>query len=118
MLIALVSLRLLPAEELVGDACPDACVELAFNSSCLSDEADAVVVSEPVRITPADLVRLRVESGLVLGEIRAEVQRAESAWRQHLSRWYRDGRLAAEARAPDISLLQRVLDGLRNPVRL
>jgi hypothetical protein len=55
---------------------------------------------------------------LVLGEIRAEVQRAESAWRQHLSHWYRDGRLAAEARAPDISLLQRVLDGLRNPVRL
>ncbi|MFI5800868.1 hypothetical protein [Streptomyces sp. NPDC051677] len=77
-----------------------------------------MVVPEPVRITPADLVRLRVESGLVLGEIRAEVQRAESAWRQHLIRWYRDGRLAAEARAPDISLLQRVLDGLRNPVRL
>ncbi|MEU1009063.1 hypothetical protein [Streptomyces sp. NPDC005890] len=118
MLIAPVSLRLLPAEELAGDPWPDACVELAFNPTCMSDEADAVVVPEPVRITPADLVRLRVESGLVLGEIRAEVQRAESAWRQHLGRWYRDGRLAAEARAPDISLLQRVLDGLRNPVRL
>ncbi|MEV5812299.1 hypothetical protein [Streptomyces mutabilis] len=118
MLIPLVSLRLLPAEELAGDPCPDACVELAFNPTCLSDEAGALVVPEPVRITPADLVRLRVESGLVLGEIRAEVQSAESAWRKHLSRWYGDGRLAAEARAPDISLLQRVLDGLRNPVRL
>ncbi|MEV0186476.1 hypothetical protein AB0I54_45865, partial [Streptomyces sp. NPDC050625] len=74
-----------------------------------------VAVPEPVRITPTDLVRLRVESGLALGEIRAEVQRAEIPWRQHLSRWYGDGRLAAEASAPDISLLQRVLDGLRNP---
>ncbi|WP_037887302.1 hypothetical protein [Streptomyces viridochromogenes] len=118
MLIAPVSLRLLPAEELAGDPCPDACVELAFNPTCLSDEAGAALVPERVRITPADLVRLRVESGFVLGEIRAEVRRAESAWRQHLGRWYRDGRLAAEARAPDISLLQRVLDGLRNPGRL
>ncbi|WP_243766969.1 hypothetical protein [Streptomyces sp. GC420] len=60
-------------------------------------------------------MRLRVELGLALGEIHAEVQRAEIAWRQQLSRWYSDGRLAVEARAPDISLLQRVLDGLRNP---
>lgn len=115
MLIARISLRLLPAGELVDDPCPDACIELAFGPTHPSDEAGVVAVPEPVRITPTDLVRLRVESGLALGEIRAEVQRAEIAWRQHLSRWHGDGRLAAEASAPDISLLQRVLDGLRNP---
>jgi hypothetical protein len=115
MLISRISLRLLSSEELVGDPFPDACVQLAFGPTRPSDQADAVVVPDPVRLTPADLVRLRVESGLALGEIRAEMQRAEIAWRQQLSRWYRDGRLAAEARAPDISLLQRVLDGLRNP---
>ncbi|MDQ1018643.1 hypothetical protein [Streptomyces afghaniensis] len=115
MLISRISLRLLPSEELVGDPFPDACVQLAFDPTRPSDEVGAVAVPEAVRITPADLVRLRVESGLALGEIRAEMQRAEIAWRQQRSRWYRDGRLAAEARAPDISLLQRVLDGLRNP---
>lgn len=115
MLISRISLRLLPSEELVGDPFPDACVQLAFGPTRPSDEAGVVAVPESVRITPADLVRLRVESGLALGEIRAEMQRAEIAWRQQLSRWYGDGRLAVEARAPDISLLQRVLDGLRNP---
>ncbi|MGW7300682.1 hypothetical protein [Streptomyces sp. NPDC054829] len=115
MLISRISLRLLPSEELVGDPFPDACVQLAFGPTRPSDEAGAVAVPESVRITPADLVRLRVESGMALGEIRAEIQRAEIAWRQQLSRWYDGGRLAVEARAPDISLLQRVLDGLRSP---
>ncbi|MFE7269958.1 hypothetical protein [Streptomyces sp. NPDC057623] len=115
MLISRISLRLLTSEELVSAPVSDACVELTFGPARPSDEAGAVAVPEPVRITPADLVRLRVESGLALGEIRAEMQRAEIAWREHLSRWYGDGRLAVEARAPDISLLQRVLDGLRNP---
>ncbi|MFE0474022.1 hypothetical protein ACFW2V_20670 [Streptomyces sp. NPDC058947] len=115
MLISRISLRLLPSEELVGDPFPDACVQLAFGPARPSDEVGLVAVPESVRITPADLVRLRVESGLALGEIRAEMQRAEIAWRQQLSRWYDDGRLAVEARAPDISLLQRVLDELRNP---
>lgn len=115
MLISRISLRLLPSEELVGDPFPDACVELAFGPARPSDEAGAVVVPEPVRITPTDLVWLSVELGLALGEIRAEVQRAEIAWRQQLSRWYGDGRLAVEAREPDIILLQRVLNGLRNP---
>ncbi|MGW0945049.1 hypothetical protein ACWD4O_21205 [Streptomyces sp. NPDC002623] len=115
MLISRISLRLLTSEELVGDPFPDACVELSFGPARPSDEVGAVVVPEPVRITSPDLVRLRVESGLALSEIRAEVQRAEIAWRQQLSRWYGDVRLAVEARAPDISLLQRVLGGLRNP---
>ncbi|MEU9050240.1 hypothetical protein AB0D37_07515 [Streptomyces sp. NPDC048384] len=115
MLISRISLRLLTSEELVSDPFSDACVELAFGPARPSDEADMGVVPKPVRITPTDLVRLCVESGLALGEIRAEVQCAETAWRQQLSRWYGDDRLAVEARAPDISLLQRVLDGLRNP---
>ncbi len=115
MLISRISLRLLPSEELVGDPFPDACVQLAFGPTHPADEVGAVAVPESVRITPADLVRLRVESGIALGEIRAEMQRAEIAWRRQLGCWYGDGRLAVEARAPDISLLQRVLDGLRNP---
>ncbi|MFI6371518.1 hypothetical protein [Streptomyces sp. NPDC050546] len=115
MLISRISLRLLPSGELVGDPFPGACVELAFGPTHQSDEADAVAVPVSVGITPAEVARLRVESALALGEIRAEMQRAEIAWRRQLSRWYDDGRLAVEAHAPDISLLQRVLDRLRNP---
>ncbi|GAA3837295.1 hypothetical protein GCM10022206_89280 [Streptomyces chiangmaiensis] len=109
MLTPRVILRLIASEELVGDPHPDACVELVFGPV-----PDAAACPEPLRITPADLLRLHVETGLVLGEIRAEAQRAENAWEQHLGHWYGDGRLAVEARAPDISLLQRVLAGLRN----
>jgi hypothetical protein len=109
MLTPRVFLRLMVSEAPAGDPHPDACVELVFGPA-----PDGAVVPEPLRITPADLLRLHVETGLVLGEIRAEARRAENAWEQQLGRWYGDGRLAVEARAPDVSLLQRVLAGLRN----
>jgi hypothetical protein len=73
------------------------------------------VIPEPLRITPADLVRLHLESGLLLGEVRAEMLRAEAAWQRQLGRWYEEARQAVEARTPDETLLRRVLDGLRRP---
>ncbi|MFE7460595.1 hypothetical protein ACPEIF_11665 [Streptomyces sp. NPDC012600] len=48
-----------------------------------------------------------------MGEIRAEVVRAELAQQAALGRWYEEGRAAVESREPDVALLARVLDGLR-----
>jgi hypothetical protein len=109
MLTPRVFLRLMASEELVGDPRPDACVELV-----LVPVSGAAAVPEPLRITPVDLLRLHFDSGLALGEIRARAERAERAWQQQLGHWYGDGRLAVETRAPEVSLLRRVLDGLRN----
>ncbi|MFC0844386.1 hypothetical protein ACFH04_11825 [Streptomyces noboritoensis] len=105
------ALRLLPEEELIGDPRPEACVEVSFGP--LRPERDMVLFPQPVRMTPADLVRLRMEAELVLGEIRAEVLRAEIAWERALGEWYEEGRAAIEARKPDEALLVRVLEGLR-----
>jgi hypothetical protein len=69
-----------------------------------------------LRLLPSEeLVGDPFPDACVRGEIRAEMQRAEIAWRQQFSGWYDDGRLAVGARASDSSLLQQILDGLRNP---
>ena len=114
MLIAGISLRLLCREELVGDPCPEACVEVAFEAMGPFSAPETVMFPEPVRITPAALARLRIESERTLGDIRAEVVRAEIAWKRRLGCFHREGRRAVEARVPDTALLERVLDGLRN----
>ncbi len=66
-----------------------------------------------LRLTPADLVRLRMETDGALADIRTEVRRAEAAWRELLGAWHAEGRAAIEASAPDMALLTRVLDALR-----
>ncbi|MEV6551710.1 hypothetical protein AB0M57_23770 [Streptomyces sp. NPDC051597] len=109
--MTVLTLRLLPQDELAGDPCPEACIELTFGP--LRPEPDLVVFPEPVRMTPSDLVRLRMETELVLGEMRAEVMRAEIAWERALGEWYEEGRAAIEARRPDTTLLARVLECLR-----
>lgn len=105
-------LQLLPEEELIGYPHPERCVELSFGPHQADD--DVIVFSLPVRITPADLVRLRMEAELTLGEIRVEVMRAEIAWKQALGEWFEEGRAAVEAKEPDVALLARVLEGLQN----
>ncbi|MFE4540290.1 hypothetical protein ACFRKB_35365 [Streptomyces scopuliridis] len=107
-----IALRLLPEGELTRNTHPEACVEVSFGPLRPSDEPDMVMVPAPLRITPADLVRLRVEAELVLGEIRVEVMRAEIAWEKALGGWYEEGRAAVESRQPDTALLVRVLEGL------
>uniref|UniRef100_A0AAU2JKY2 Uncharacterized protein n=1 Tax=Streptomyces sp. NBC_00049 TaxID=2903617 RepID=A0AAU2JKY2_9ACTN len=92
--------------ELAGD--PARCVELTVPEW----REDTITVST-LRLTPADVVRLRLESDLVMSEIRGEVMRAELAWKQQLGRWYDEGRAAVESREPDVALLARVLEGLR-----
>jgi hypothetical protein len=38
-----------------------------------------------MRISPADLIRLRIEAELALDEVRAEVMKAEIAWERRLA---------------------------------
>ncbi|GAB2329199.1 hypothetical protein [Streptomyces aidingensis] len=102
----MLTLRLLPEEELDGD--PAQCVELAVPRR----GGDTITVTS-LRLTPSDLVRLRTEADLALGEIRAEVLRAEATWRQLLGRWFEEGRAAVDSLTPDVALLTRVLEGLR-----
>ncbi|MFJ9886029.1 hypothetical protein ACIQRW_09215 [Streptomyces sp. NPDC091287] len=100
-------------EELADDPRPEECVEVAFGPMRPSKNPDLFVIPEPLRITPADLARLRVETELAMGEIRAEVLHAELAWRMALGRWYVKGKAAVDSREPDVALLARILDGLR-----
>jgi hypothetical protein len=102
------TLRLLPEDELADVADPERCVELAVPRST----EDRITV-RTLRLTPADLVRLRTETELALADIRNEVMRAEAAWRQRLGKWHAEGRAAVEANEPDTALLSRVLEGLR-----
>jgi hypothetical protein len=115
MLIPRISVRLMPAEELTNSFYPDACVEVAFGPMRPANDPNTVVYPEPLRITPADLVRLHAEADLALGQLRPEVLRAQIAWKQQLGRWYQEGRQAVEAGLPDVALLQRVLDALKKP---
>jgi hypothetical protein len=116
MLTSHISLRIMCADELAGDPSPDACVELAFGPVRPPGEPGVVMFPEPLRLTPADLLRLHMESHLTLGEIRVEVVQAEISWRQHLGRWHEEGRVAVASREPDTALLVRVLEGLRKQV--
>ncbi|WP_351222488.1 hypothetical protein [Streptomyces sp. NPDC002133] len=100
-------------DELSDDPCPEACVEVSFGPVRPPDDPDIVMLAEPLRITPADLARLRIEAELAMGEIRAEVMEAEIAWKRALGDWYGQGRAAVELREPDVALLVRVLEGLR-----
>ncbi|MCX4489454.1 hypothetical protein OG890_36800 [Streptomyces anulatus] len=108
-----IALRLLSLEELSDDPRPEACVEVAFGPMRPSMTPELFVIPEPLRITPADLARLRVETELAMGEIRAEVVQAELAWQMALGRWYAEGKAAVESREPDVAVLARILDGLR-----
>ncbi|WP_327255469.1 hypothetical protein [Streptomyces sp. NBC_01244] len=98
-------LRLLDGTELASD--PARCVEFALDQVRVEDGHLVL------RITPADLVHLRIETDSVLREIRSEALRAEHAWRRALGEWHEEGRAAVEARAPDVALLARVLEALR-----
>ncbi|WP_150135581.1 hypothetical protein [Streptomyces hyaluromycini] len=104
------------SDELVDDPSPDACVEVTLSPLRPAGDPDSAVFAEPLRITPADLLRLHMESDLALGEIRAEAHRADIAWQRRLGRWYEEGRAAVEAGEPEVTLLRRVLDGLRRQV--
>jgi hypothetical protein len=102
------TLRLLPEDELAGVADPERCVELA-----VPRRTEGTFAVRTLRLTPADLVRLRTETDLALADIRTEVRRAEAAWHQRLGKWHADGRAAVEAGEPDTALLSRVLERLR-----
>ncbi|MFF3512767.1 hypothetical protein [Streptomyces sp. NPDC002573] len=104
----MLTLRLLPEEELVGVADPEPCVELAV-PRCI----EGSMTIRTLRLTPADLVRLRTETDLALADIRTEVMRAETAWRELLGEWHAEGRAAAEASELDMAVLWRVLEDLR-----
>ncbi|MFD9630330.1 hypothetical protein [Streptomyces violascens] len=95
-------------DELDGD--PSRCVELALENVRVEDG------HLTVRLAPADIVRLRMEAETVLGAMRTEVRRAESAWEMALGEWYDEGRAAVELRKPDTGLLARVLEALRRDV--
>ncbi|MDX3760021.1 hypothetical protein [Streptomyces sp. AK02-04a] len=100
----------------MDDPSPEAWVELTLLPLRPTSGPDAEFFAEPLRITPADLLRLHLESGIALGEIRAEARQAEIEYRRRLGRWYEDGRAAAASREPEVSLLVRVLEGLRRQV--
>jgi hypothetical protein len=70
-------------------------------------DGGAELVSQDVilPLTSVDLVRLHVESGDALAQIRAMVE-------QEAELWERERRRRA-AQAPEVGLLQRVLEGLR-----
>jgi hypothetical protein len=102
------TLRLLPEDELAGVADPERCVELA-----VPRRTEGRFAVRTLRLTPADLARLRTETDLALADIRTEVVRAEAAWHQRLGKWHADGRAAVEAGEPDTALLSRVLERLR-----
>jgi hypothetical protein len=107
-------LRLMSEEELNGKSQPGACVEVSFGPLRPPDDPDLILTPAPFRITPTELVHLWIEAACALGEIRAEVMRAEIAWKGALGQWYEEGRRAVEAQEPDTALLARVLEGLRN----
>ncbi|MFJ6934676.1 hypothetical protein ACIQV2_15885 [Streptomyces globosus] len=69
-------LRLLDETELAGD--PSRSVEMTFDGVRVEDDHLAV------RLTPVDLVHLTLDAERVMGEIRAEVVRAERRWRRAL----------------------------------
>ncbi|MGW3122189.1 hypothetical protein ACWDBW_34520 [Streptomyces sp. NPDC001107] len=104
----MLTLRLLPEGELAGVADPQRCVELS-----VPRRTKGTVTVRTLRLTPADLVRLRTETDLALADIRTEVMRAEAAWRELLGEWHAEGRAAVEANEPEAALLSRVLQGLR-----
>ncbi|MEU6089069.1 hypothetical protein ABZ865_20070 [Streptomyces sp. NPDC047085] len=104
----MLTLRLLPEDELACVADPERCVELA-----VPRRAEGRITVRTLRLTPADLVRLRTETDLALADMRTEVMRAEAAWRERLAQWHADGRAAAEATELDTALLSLVLEGLR-----
>jgi hypothetical protein len=106
----MLTLRLMDAEELDGDRHPERCVELA-----VPRRTEGAITVRTLRLTPADLVRLRVEADAALAEIRTAAMQAEAAWTQTLDRWHEDGRAAVASRTPDVGLLQRVLEALRRP---
>ena len=108
-----IGVRLLRGDELTAAPCPEACIEVTFDPVRPARDADMVLAPAPLRITPTDLVRLRVEAELVLGEVRAEVMGAEIEWRRRLGLWYEEGRQAVDAQEPDAALLVRVLEALR-----
>ncbi|MGP4091618.1 hypothetical protein [Streptomyces sp. KR55] len=104
----MLTLRLLPEDELAGVADPERCVELA-----VPRHTEGTITVRTLRLTPADLVRLRTETDLALADIRTEVMRAEAAWRELLGEWHAEGRAAVEANELDTALLSRVLERLR-----
>lgn len=106
-------LRLIAAEELDGKSIPEACVEVFFGPVRPADDPDAIYFPAPFRITPTELVRLWVEAECALGEVRAEVMRAEIAWKKALGQWYMEGRHAVESQEPGSALLAGVLEALR-----
>ncbi len=110
------SLRLMDADELVDDPSPEACVELTLGPFRATSDPGTEIFAAPLRITPVDLLRLHMESDLALGEIRAEATRAETEYQRRLSRWHEEGRAAVEGREPEVTLLVRVLEGLRRQV--
>ncbi|MFI6689063.1 hypothetical protein [Streptomyces sp. NPDC050485] len=91
-------------DELHGD--PSRCVELSLEHIRVEDG------HLTVRLAPADIVLLRMETESVLDAMRAEVIRAEIAWETALGEWYEEGRAAVESREPDTALLARVLEAL------
>jgi hypothetical protein len=102
-----VRLRLLDEKELADD--PARCVELT-----VPECRDSGIIASRLRLTPTDVVRLCMETDLMMGEIRAEVLKAETVWKRQLGRWYEEGRAAVEAREPNVALLGRILEGLRS----
>ncbi|MFF4686780.1 hypothetical protein FB563_2435 [Streptomyces puniciscabiei] len=104
----MLTVRLLPEDELAGVADPERCVEPA-----VPRRTEGTITVRALRLTPADLVRLRIETDLALADMRTEVMRAGAAWRQRLAQWHADGRAAVEANELDTALLSRVLQGLR-----
>ncbi|MFE3220226.1 hypothetical protein [Streptomyces antimycoticus] len=108
-----VGLRLIAADELDGNSRPDACVEVFFGPMRPADDPDAIHIPPPFRITPTELVHLWAEAECALGEVRAEVMRAEIAWKKALGEWYMEGRHAVESREPGSALLAGVLEALR-----
>lgn len=107
----------MPADELVDDPSPEACVELIIlGATCSRSAPETAAFAEPLRVTPADLLRLHMESARVLGEIRGEATRAEIECQRRLDRWFEDGRAAVVSREPEVALLARLLEGLRRQV--
>ncbi|WP_413800080.1 hypothetical protein [Streptomyces iranensis] len=106
-------LRLVAADELDGQSRPDACVEVFFGPVRLASDPDAIHIPASFRITPTELVHLWTEAECALGEVRAEVMRAETEWKKALGEWYVEGRHAVESREPGNALLAGVLEALR-----
>ncbi|MDF3143529.1 MULTISPECIES: hypothetical protein [unclassified Streptomyces] len=78
-----------------------------------TSDPDTATFAEPLRITPAELLRLHMESAHALGEIRAEATWAEIEYQRRLNRWHEDGRVAVDSMEPEVALLARVLEALR-----